>query len=357
MKKKHSSVLRSVTIILVLIVLIVAGAIYGVKLSLSPVSKESEIERFVIEENSSVKQVLKDLKEEDLIRNDTVGYYYLRFIDGGHFKAGKYDIDRSMNFNEICDYISDSKNAVLDVVSITFKEGEWLKEFAYKIYQNTNLAYNDIIEYWNNPNVIRGYMDEYPFLTEDIFNEDARYLLEGYLFPNTYEFMKETTLDEVTRKFLNETNRIYEKYKDDFDNSDLSIHEVFTLASVVQYEAANVEDMQMIAGVFFNRLAEGMPLQSSVTVCYSMDIDRQNDDWRLCETNSDYDSPYNTYKNKGLTPGPILNPGEEAIRAVLEPTESEYLFFMADVCHDGKVYYAKDYATHLSYVKKYLDCY
>ena len=81
MKKKHSSVLRLVTIILVLVVLIVAGAIYGVKLSLSPVTKESEVERFVVEENSSVKQVLQDLKEEDFIRNDTVGYYYLRIKD------------------------------------------------------------------------------------------------------------------------------------------------------------------------------------------------------------------------------------------------------------------------------------
>ena len=111
--------------------------------------------------------------------------------------------------------------------------------------------------------------------------------------------------------------------------------------------------MKMIAGVFYNRMAIGMKLQSSVTVCYAIDIDK-GDSWKACEVNPTYDSPYNTYMVKGLPPGPILNPGVDAIAAVLNPTESNYYYFMADVYGDGTVYYAETYAQHLALVNKYL---
>ena len=215
------------------------------------------------------------------------------------------------------------------------------------------------MEYWNDEDIIRGYMDEYPFLTEDIFNDDARYYLEGYLFPNTYNFYRETTPDQITRTFLNETLNIYNKYREDFDNSKLSIHEIFTLASIVQYEGTTLENMQSIASVFYNRLDNGMMLQSSVTICYAINIDK-DDDWRECEYNVSFDSPYNTYKYTGLTPGPILNPGINALVAVLEPADTDYLYFMADVCGDGQVYFAKTFSEHQANVNRYLkdtNCY
>ena len=109
----------------------------------------------------------------------------------------------------------------------------------------------------------------------------------------------------------------------------------------------------MIAGVFFNRMAIDMKLQSSVTVCYAIDKEKE-DNWMKCEVNPNFDSPYNTYKYAGLPPGPILNPGKSAIEATLNPTSSKYLYFMADVYGDGKVYYAETYNEHSANVKKYL---
>ena len=96
-----------------------------------------------------------------------------------------------------------------------------------------------------------------------------------------------------------------------------------------------------------------MKLQSSVTVCYAIDKEK-DDDWMACEVNPDFDSPYNTYRVEGLPPGPILNPGRDAIQAVLQPQASDYLYFMADVKGDGTVYYAKTYAEHQANVRKYL---
>ena len=146
---------------------------------------------------------------------------------------------------------------------------------------------------------------------------------------------------------------VYNEFADQFAQSQLSVHQLFTLASIVQYEAAKPSDMQLVAGVFYNRLAAGMKLQSSVTVCYAIDMEK-DDDWMACEVNPDFDSPYNTYRVEGLPPGPILNPGRDAIQAVLQPQASDYLYFMADVKGDGTVYYAKTYAEHQANVRKYL---
>lgn len=196
-------------------------------------------------------------------------------------------------------------------------------------------------------------MEKYPFITEEVFNKDIRILLEGYLFPNTYLFFKETDANTITMKILDETLKVYNEFENLIKSSNLTTHELFTLASIVQYEASKVDDMKLISGVFYNRMDIGMMLQSSVTVCYA--IDKEKDDhWMSCEVNPNYDSPYNTYKYAGLPPGPILNPGKSAIEATLSPTPSEYLFFMADVYGDGTVYYAKTYAEHSANVKKYL---
>ena len=112
----------------------------------------------------------------------------------------------------------------------------------------------------------------------------------------------------------------------------------------VQFESGTKQDMATIAGVFYNRLNQDMRLESSVTVCYA--LYDQFDDPQDCETQTDVDSPYNTYLNNGLPVGPILNPGGDALLAVLEPESSEYLFFAADIHGDGKVYYSKTYEEH-----------
>lgn len=349
--------IRNLLITLVILaVLVVAGGLFYINSTLKSVEDHSEKVIFEVRNNASIKTVLSDLKDSGLIRDDKLTYYYIRFFKGADFKAGTYELDKNMDFNNIVDYISDSRNAIIDTVKITFTEGEWLKHYATKIETYTNVSYNEIMNYWNDESVLNELILRYPFLSEEILDSNIRYPLEGYLFPDTYEFYRETSPEEITAKILNETLKIYNKYEDLFSKSQLSTHEIFTLASIVQYEAAESEDMHDIAGVFYNRLAIDMPLQSSVTICYAMDIDKDTD-WRQCEYNPDYNSPYNTYMYYGLTPGPILNPGESAIAAVLQPSEHDYYYFMADVCGDGEVYYSKTYEEHLNYVNRFLKCY
>ena len=207
----------------------------------------------------------------------------------------------------------------------------------------------------NHAELVNNYdwMKDYSFLNvDDLNNSNYKVKLEGYLFPDTYFLEKNDSLDDITRVLLDRFDVMYKENKKAFDQSDLSIHRIISLASVVQFEASEPGDMAKIAGVFYNRLDQGMKLQSSVTVCYAL-YDDFNDP-KDCETNPEVDSPYNTYLHEGLPIGPILNPGDEAIKAVLNPKKTDYLFFAADIYNkvDGKVHYTKTYEEHLEECEK-----
>ncbi|MEG0238795.1 endolytic transglycosylase MltG [Anaerorhabdus sp.] len=357
-KKKRKLNIKNLLIVVLLFFVLVGGSSYFFYTdSLKPVSKDSMQSSFIIESGQSMKTVLKNLKDEGLIKNDFTALLFAKFSDLTSVKKGEYTLDKSWSVKQILEYLNDSKSANVNDTRITIIEGDWAKHIASKVASTTNVSEDELFALWNNADYIRSLMGKYPFLTEDIFNDNSRVYLEGYLFPNTYDFFQETTAQDVTEKMLDQTLKIYDKYKADFERVSsergMSIHELFTLASIVQYEASKAEDMKLIAGVFYNRLDTGMMLQSSVTVCYAIDIDK-GDDWMKCEVNPSFDSPYNTYKYTGLPPGPILNPGEAAIEAVLNPTSSKYYYFMADVYGDGTVYYAETYAEHQKNVNKYL---
>ena len=353
---KNKKTFRIIIALASIIVLLGALAVYLVFNSLDPITSESETVVFEVPDSAASKDVFIKLGDEGIIKNGNIAYYYCRLFHKSSFYAGSYEIDKNWPVLEIVDYLSDQSNAIQNTVSITFVEGEWLKHYAAKLAEVTDVSEEELLAYWNDEDVVRSLMNDYPFLTEEIFSDDARYLLEGYLFPDTYEFYRETDVETITRTFLDRTLSFYNEHLADFEKASLSVHEIFTLASIVQYESSSFEDMQNIAGVFYNRLRDNMPLGSSVTVCYAIDLEK-SDSWKECEYNADYDSPYNTYLYAGLPPTPIVNPGANALIATLEPADNDYYYFMADVCGDGTVYYAKTYSEHQANVDRYLTCY
>ncbi len=353
-KKKRKVRLDRIILLFVLVFVIIGGILFSkYSNAQKAVSKTSEEITFNVESGSSSKNVINKLKEEGIIRNSTFGYLYAKNNHLTDIKAGDYTLDKSWTLNEILTKLNDASSAIAYDATVTIVEGDWAKHIADKIAEVTNVTSDELIALWNNEDYLRSIMSDYPFLTEDIFNENIRIKLEGYLAPNTYNFFQETTAEEVTKKILDQSLSIYNKYESEIKKSSLSIHELYTLASIVQYESGNIEDMKKIAEVFYNRMEIGMPLQSSVTVCYALDINK-TDDWTACEVNPNYDSLYNTYKYQGLPPGPIQNPGEDALEAVLNPDSNNYLYFMADVYGDGTVYYAETYEEHEANVNKYL---
>ena len=347
-KRKKRRRLRVGRLILVLLIpiLLVFGAVtyFRYQNALKPMQKESETVTFKIAEGSSVKAVVSQLEQEGLIRNSDFVYFYVRQHNLTDLKSGTYELDKSWDVDTIFEHLSNSSNAQVDAVTVTIIEGDWAKHAAAKIAENTNVSAEELLTLWNDETYIRSLMERYPFITEDVFNPNIRYKLEGFLAPNTYQFYRETDARTVTEKILDQQLSVYQKYQDAINASSYNVHELYTLASIVQYESGKTEDMKLIAGVFYNRLKINMPLQSSVTVCYAMDEDK-GENWLSCETNADFDSPYNTYMYPGLPPGPIINPGEDAIEAVLYPTESDYYYFMADV-ETGVVYYGRTLEEH-----------
>ncbi len=356
MPKRRKRKLKTGNILTVFIglILILAGYIYlSYNSALKPVSKVSEEIVFTVNSGDSSKTVVNNLLSEGLIKNKNYTLFFIKQNKLTAIKAGDYVLDKSWSVEEIFTYINNASNAISDDQKITIIEGDWAKDIAGKVNNILGIDAQELLDLWNDENYIRSLMSDYPFITEEIFNKDIRVKLEGFLFPETYLLAKDSSKEDVTKKLLNQTLKVYQEFESQMQKHKLSIHELFTLASIVQYEASSVEDMKMIAGVFFNRIEKGMKLQSSVTVCYAIDKEK-DDDWTKCEVNPDFDSPYNTYKYSGLPPGPILNPGYAAIDAVLNPTPSKYLYFMADVYGDGKVYYAETYEEHSANVRKYL---
>ena len=366
--KKKTKIIIAIFVVLFLIIASITGIIMYIKSSLKPTKAflngevcdgqaPCEVTAFIVDDGAYGKSTLDKLEAQRIIKDADMAYYYNRIFSGFSFAAGYFELPhqitdefgntRDVNLDDIMAFLSDPKNAHQDTVMISFEEGGLIKEYAKKIGENTTVKEDEIFAYWNDEAVIRSYMSEYPFLTEEIFNPDVRYYLEGYLFPDTYEFFEFTNPDEVTRRFLDNTLRIYNKYKSDFDNNQFTIHEIFTLASIVQGETGNSADAPLVAGVFVDRYNQPEVLASSVTSCYAFELNAKE-----CYTygeSTDYtwqDHPYNTYTNQGFPPGPVCAPSEVSISAALNPDTTEgYFFFVADLCNGGTAF-AKTESEH-----------
>lgn len=341
-----------IILVIVICFIILASGFTYYNSQLSPVSSDTSKIYFSIESGDNLNSITQKLDKKGLIKNASLANIAGKLHGDTSFNTGTYILKRSMSTTAILNYLSNPKNIVIDQVMLTFKEGIWAKDIAKKIGENTNVKSDELINLWNDDNFLNKCIKKYDFLSNKILNSNYRVKLEGYLYPETYYFKKNTSAEEVTYTFLNQFQSVYNKYKKQISESKYSIHELITLASVVQYESKTENDMKMIAGVFYNRLNKGMKLQSSVTVCYAI---YNYSSWQECEAQTDIDSPYNTYQNEGLPIGPILNPGEDAIKAVLNPTKNDYYYFIADVNGDGTVYYAKTFEEHQANINKYLN--
>ena len=156
-----------------------------------------------------------------------------------------------MNLDEIIETLSDDSKFYRPTDTITITEGSFVEDIAKTIGSGLGIASSELLAYWDNLDNVKTYINEYSFLTEDVLNPDIRHPLEGYLFPSTYEFYDDSSYDEITRKMLDKTLSVYNQYASDFENAPeiyrmetksytkASIHEIFTLASILEWESGN----------------------------------------------------------------------------------------------------------------------
>lgn len=330
-------------VILVLFILLIVGIIALSFLFSAPQSK-SEVIEFTIEEGQTVYQVGDKLKQEGIIRSEFAYKVYVKLNNVNSYKAGVYKLDKSYPLKDIVSLLTGDYYKE-EGTSITFKEGKNIRQIANEVSKHTNVSEGDFLSVMEDDNYINELINKYWFLTDDIKNDDIYYPLEGYLFPETYNFNKNVTAKEIIETMLDQEDEVLSKYKSKIDSSSYSVHEIVTLASLVEQEGIYDDDRKMIAGVFYNRLNAGMSLGSDVTTYYAARVDLGERDLTSSEINT-----YNPYNTRGpgmngkLPVGPISNFSETSLSAVLSPTDSDYYYFVAD--KSGKTHFTRTYEEH-----------
>ncbi|MDD2212442.1 MAG: endolytic transglycosylase MltG [Clostridia bacterium] len=316
-----------------LIVLIVVIGVWGGALfysQLGPVNAQDNVDRlFVVKQGAASLQIAKDLENEGLIKNAQVFTFYARATGKlNKLKAGHFLFNPAMNVRQITANLVEGK-----VASITFTipEGYRLQQIA-EVLAKKEIATEK--EFWA---VVKEGDFAEPFL-QDLPKTERR--LEGYLFPDTYTIPLGMSTEDVIKMMLKRFDAVYKKLPS--NKTGLTTHEVVTLASIIEGECLLDRERSIVASVFFNRLQRGQRLEADATVQYVLETRKQ----RVLFKDTEIDSAYNTYRNKGLPPGPIGCPGEASLRAVLEPSDTPYFYFVARKDNSGEHVFAKTFDEH-----------
>ena len=345
---------RNIAVILVIIcfVVIIASCTYY-NINIGKVSDDTTLKEITIEAGS-VDSIANTLKDNDLIKNKTMFKVYVKLTGKTNLKAGVYELSENMGTKTIVNILEKGSKISPGEVQITFREGINIREIARLIEYNTNNSYEAVMALVSDNDYIDSLIDKYWFLTDNIKSNKIYYPLEGYLYPNTYRFSsKDVKVEEIFAKMLDEMDNKLSKYKKDIENSNLSIHEIITLSSIVELEGAKADDRKGVAGVFYNRLnSKAYPtLGSDATTYYASKIDDWSQSLTYKELN-DCSNKYNTRcsSNTGLPVGPICNPSIESIEATVNPQKHSYYYFVADC--KGKVYLTKNESEHNNIINK-----
>lgn len=301
---------------------------------LSPLSssnKENQI--FIVKPGQPLSQIAQNLGKANIIRN-AFAFRLLATQMGiaKNIQAGDYRFSPGQSAKEIAKELT---HGAIDVW-ITFPEGLRAEEQAQKISNILNTAQNDKAQFKS---------DQY-----------IKLAIEGYMFPDTYLIAKDAGAVDIAKRLRNTfdqkvDSRILEKGA----KNNLTQYQIVILASIIEREARQDEEKPIIAGILLNRLQAGIALQVDATIQYAKGYDAAKKTWWAPVSVSDYSSvrsPYNTYLNPGLPPGPISNPGLVSIRAAAEPADTPYLYYLHD--QKGKIHYAKTIQEHNTNIQKYL---
>ncbi len=335
-------------IVVSLLVLLVLGGFIFCKVNLGAVSKNSVEVDFKVDSGSTYYTIGSKLKESGLIRNELLFKIYVKLNNVNGLEAGTYKLNKNMDVKEIINTLSKGNNYNPDAIVITFKEGKNMRYIASTIAEFTNNKEDDVFNLLKDKEYLNTLINNYWFIDDSILNDKLYYSLEGYLYPNTYEFQnKDVDIKTIFKTLLDEMDKQLTPYKEQILSNKYSVHEILTLASIVELEGARSNDREGIAGVFYNRLNSGMSLGSDVTTYYAAKVELSERDLYTYELEDEND--YNTRSSSlaGKLPvGPISNPSIESIKAVLNPKMSDYYYFVAD--KNGQTYFAKTYKEHLA---------
>ena len=367
-KKKKSKAKGCLLTFLVFLVLVAVGGYFGygyVQESLKPVDASSKDYVTVqIPEGSNVQEIGSTLEKSGLVKHGLIFSLYAKY-KSADLKSGYYNLKKSMSTDELIQELQKGGTPEPQepaLASLTIPEGYTLEQIAQTVGQlqgefKEPLTSEAFLAKVQDETFISQLVAKYPNLLGSLPTKDSgvRYRLEGYLFPATYTIKNSTTVESLIDEMVAAMDKALSPHYTTIKDKGLTVNELLSIASLVEKEGAKTEDRKTIAGVFYNRLNLGMPLQSNIAILYAEGKLGQKislaDDAAI-DTN--IDSPYNVYTHLGLMPGPVDSPSLDAIEASVNQTKSDYLYFVANV-EDGKVYFAATKEEHDQNVAEHIN--
>ncbi len=348
MKKENKNPVGIIILMLVIIIGCVAlgGGYYVLQSDTKGANRDSGYATIQIESGETSGTIIQKLKQSGLIKYDFWYKLYLKKTgEGSNFQVGTFELNKNLSYSEITKELSKVQN-FRETVRVTFPEGSTAMQFA-SILEDAGLCTRDeFLDVANN-----GDFSDIKFWSKIQTEPNCFMKAEGFLFPETYEFYADETVENIVRKlYMQFDNEITDEMYAQMDSMGLSLNQVITLASLVQEEAGDPVNQPAVAGVFYNRLKPGSPypkMGSDVTWWYITDFIRPyyNGEIHHDIENNYYTGDEDPNSRKGLPAGPISCPGITAINAALNPEQHDYYFFLTDLT--GKYYYAVTYNEHL----------
>ena len=368
-KKKKFRFVRFLVTLLILLALIGVGGFYGYRYAesaLQPVDPSSkQYVKVQIPEGANSQEIGSILEKSGLIKHSLLFTAYVKYKNYSDLKSGYYNLQKSMSTEDLIKALQKGGTPEPQEVvyaNLTIPEGFTLEQIAQTVAQlqgdfKEPLTAEAFMAKVQDENFIAQEVAKYPKLLESLPAKDSgvRYRLEGYLFPATYTIKESTTIESLIDEMLATMDKNLSPHYATIKEKNLTVNELLTIASLVEKEGAKTEDRKLIAGVFYNRLNLGIPLQSNIAILYAEGKLGQKislaDDVAI---DTAIDSPYNVYTNIGLMPGPVDSPSLDAIESSINQTKSDNLFFVANV-QDGKVYFATTKEEHDKNVEEHIN--
>ena len=339
--------IKKLLLFIFIVLIICASSIVGVYFCLigSP-SNKSEQKIIYIEEGNSYSSIASLLKENNLIKSELAYKIYLKLNTPSEgLEFGQYALKTNYDVEELISILGKGSVSLAETVSVTFVEGKNMRYVTKTIVDNFNISEEEIDNKLTDKEYLDTLINDYWFLTDEIKNDKLYYSLEGYLYPDTYEFYKSADVDDIFRKMLDNMASKMEEYRGVIESSEYTFHELMTIASSIELESGGDSDRDGIAGVIYNRLEDNWSLGLDATTYYAEKIDNNVRD--LYKSELDKCNDYNTRSScmAGKLPvGPICNPGQKAIVAAINPTKHEYYYYVSD--KNGKTYFTRNESEH-----------
>ena len=369
--RRAGRIARNIIVLLILI-LSLAG-FFGYRYVSDAVgAKDVKSTKFIsveIPENSGSSYIGQLLESAGVIKSGKVFNYYTKFKNISNLKSGYYNLQPSMTMDEIIEALQkkgSDKPQEPSLGTVLVKEGYTIEQIAKAVevnssakkgkHSSTGLKAKDFLKLMKDDVFLTKMKAKYPTLLANLPKDtDAKYVLEGYLFPATYNIHDDTTVESLAEEMLSTMDTYLSPYYATISSSDHNVNEILTLASLVEKEGATDDDRKNIASVFYNRLDSDIALQSNIAVLYALGKLGQETTLKEDATiDTNIDSLYNDYVHKGLMPGPVDSPSLSAIEAVINPSSTKYMYFVADVS-TGNVYFAESYEEHQHNVETYIN--